>query len=145
MKLFSVIANQVRRVYGGDAWHGPSLREALDGVTAEQAAARPIGETHSIAELVAHIGGWSDLVRRRIGGETVSEPDGGDWPVVSNGAAKNWEASVAEVLERGAALADTIDAIDPGAATDEQIGNALGALHHAIYHTGQIAVLRKGA
>ncbi len=145
MKHVSVIADQVRRVYGGDAWHGPSLREALDGVTAEQAAARPIGETHSIAELVAHIGGWSDLVRRRIGGETVSEPDGGDWPVVSNGAAKNWEASVAEVLERGVALADTIDAIDPGAATDEQIGNALGALHHAIYHTGQIAVLRKGA
>ncbi|MBK6315515.1 MAG: DinB family protein [Blastocatellia bacterium] len=67
MKHVSVIANQVRRVYGGDAWHGPSLREALDGVTAEQAAARPIGETHSIAELVAHIGGWSDLVRRRIG------------------------------------------------------------------------------
>ena len=145
MKHVSVIANQVRRVYGGDAWHGPSLREALDGVTAEQASARPIGETHSIAELVAHIGGWSDLVRRRIGGETVSEPDGGDWPVVSNGAAKNWEASVAEVLERGATLADTIDAIDPGTATDEQIGNALGALHHAIYHTGQIAVLRKGA
>ena len=83
MKQINVIANQVRRVYEGDAWHGPSLREALDGVTAEQAADRPIGQAHSIAELVAHISGWSDLVRRRIGGETVSEPDGGDWPVVS--------------------------------------------------------------
>jgi len=141
MNQVKVIADQVRRVYEGDAWHGPSLREAIDGVTAQQAAARPVGEAHSIAEIVAHIGGWSEVARRRIIGETIAEPEEGDFPDVS---AASWKQSVKEVMRRGTALADAIDALDDGKVTELQLGNAIGTLHHAIYHTGQIVVLRKG-
>lgn len=143
MNRLEAIADQLKRAYEGNAWHGPSLRETLDGVTAEEAAARPIGEAHSIAEIVAHIGGWSDVARRRIEGESISEPEEGDFPVVSNGVAVNWDASVKDVLARGASLASAVSALGADSATDEQVGNALGALHHAIYHSGQIAVLRK--
>lgn len=141
MNQVSVIADQVRKVYEGDAWHGPSLRETLNGVTAEQAIAHPVGEAHSIAEIVAHIGGWSEVARRRIVGETIAEPDEGDFPEVS---AANWKHTVEEVLRRGTAFADAIDALDESSVTEMQLGNAIGTLHHAIYHTGQIAVLRKG-
>lgn len=143
MRQVEVIADQVRRVYEGGAWHGLSLKESLEGVTSAQAVARPIGEAHSIAELVAHVGGWSEVARRRIEGEAIAEPEEGDFPDVSATANGQWDASVAEVLRRGAALAETIGALDDSA-SKEQLGNALGALHHAIYHTGQIAVLRKG-
>ena len=32
----------------GDAWHGPSVLEPLEGVTVKQAAAHPIAGAHSI-------------------------------------------------------------------------------------------------
>ena len=34
------IAQQLERTWAGDAWHGPSLKELTDGLTANQAAAR---------------------------------------------------------------------------------------------------------
>jgi uncharacterized damage-inducible protein DinB len=49
------INSQLERAYEGEAWHGPSLRELLDGVSAAQAASRPIPNAHSIWELVNHI------------------------------------------------------------------------------------------
>jgi len=52
------LASQLRRSYEGQAWHGPSLRELLDGVTSEQAAAKPISGAHSIWELVFHVTAW---------------------------------------------------------------------------------------
>lgn len=48
---------QLRRAFEGDAWHGPSVLEALDGVSASQAAARPLDSVHSIWELVLHLRG----------------------------------------------------------------------------------------
>jgi hypothetical protein len=42
------IADQLRRAFYGDAWHGDSLFEILAGVTAAQAAARPVKDAHSI-------------------------------------------------------------------------------------------------
>ena len=42
------INSQLKRAQEGQAWHGPSLRELLESVTAEQAAARPIPNAHGI-------------------------------------------------------------------------------------------------
>ena len=46
------ILDQLKRAYEGDAWHGPSVREALAGVNAKQAHARPLANAHSIWELI---------------------------------------------------------------------------------------------
>ena len=62
------IADQLRRAFGGEAWHGDSVFEILDGVTAAQAAAHPIKNAHSIWELVLHIGAWDGAVHGSGGG-----------------------------------------------------------------------------
>lgn len=54
------IADELRRAFYGEAWHGDSLFEILRGVTAAQAAARPITNAHSIWELVLHISAWME-------------------------------------------------------------------------------------
>jgi uncharacterized damage-inducible protein DinB len=76
------ILDQLRRAYEGEAWHGPSVREAIAGVTAAQAHARPLANGHSIWELVHHIAVWEDVGRRRLGGDRaaieISGPE--DWP-----------------------------------------------------------------
>ncbi len=49
------IADQLRRAFRGEAWHGPSLLDLLAEITPEQARARPLRSAHSIWELVLHI------------------------------------------------------------------------------------------
>jgi hypothetical protein len=51
------LEEQLQRSFEGEAWHGPSLRETLDGVTAEEASRHPIPGAHSIWELVLHLAG----------------------------------------------------------------------------------------
>ena len=69
MSQTSRLADQIRRSYYGEAWHGDSIEEILTGVNAEMAAAHPLKNAHSIWELVLHIAAWDDAVRRRTAGQ----------------------------------------------------------------------------
>src|ERR1035437_3500929 len=69
------IADQLRRAFSGDAWHGDSVFEILEGVNAAQAAAHPIKNAHSIWELVLHIAAWDGAVLHRLGGAAVELSD----------------------------------------------------------------------
>ena len=51
----ALIADQLRRAFEGDAWHGPALLELLQDVDSTTAAAKPLRNVHSIWELVLHI------------------------------------------------------------------------------------------
>ncbi len=51
------IAQQLERTWDGDAWHGPSLKELTDGLTAKQAAA------HHVERGALHLGAGAALSR----------------------------------------------------------------------------------
>jgi len=68
MKEVERIADQLRQAFEGDAWHGPSVREVLDGVSAQRASKRPIAGAHTIWEVVHHIHAWQVGVMRRLHG-----------------------------------------------------------------------------
>jgi uncharacterized damage-inducible protein DinB len=139
----------LRQTYEGGAWHGSSLREVLDGVSAAQAASKPIAGAHSIWELALHVSGWTDVVRRRLGGESVSEPDEGDYPAVEETSEEAWRAARARLEERVRMLqAAVVDLDDPSLEKPVAGGSTSyetlhGVVDHQVYHTGQIAVLRK--
>lgn len=143
------LADQLDRALNGEAWHGPSWKEALDGVTFETAIQRPIPEAHSIAEIVLHSGTWHDVVRRRIEGESPQVSDAEDWPPPPEKEAE-WTAAVARLLDTGKALSATIAAFPvsrleesrPGV-NDTWYGLLVGELQHVLYHAGQVALLRK--
>ena len=69
------LADQIRRAFDGEAWHGDALVEVLANVSAKQAAARPIKSAHNIWEIVLHIGAWDGAVLRRAGGTAVTLTD----------------------------------------------------------------------
>src|SRR5262245_45404415 len=94
MKESKRIADQLKRAFEGDAWHGPSLEEILDGISANQAAAKPIASAHSIWEIVLHIAAWQDVVRVRLEGQSISLPDEGDWPAVAELTDGQWKLAL---------------------------------------------------
>lgn len=146
------IVDQLRRAFEGDAWHGPSLKDLLVDVSAARAAARPISGAHSIAEIVAHITVWTDVVRRRLEGEWIASlPPEEDWP----GAGPD-EAAWAEArgrLEDGErrlaeAVARVSEATLPEKTPEKDFSVYVmlhGAVQHALYHAGQIALLKRAA
>jgi hypothetical protein len=143
--------DQLQRAYAGEAWHGPSLREVLAGVTAARAAARPLAGAHTIWEIVHHLAAWEGAVARRLGGAAVETPPEGDWPPVARTDDEAWRAALAW-LERGhhdlmAAAGRLDDArLDrpavPGGATTAYV-QLHGTVQHHLYHAGQIAILKK--
>ncbi|HSC78502.1 MAG TPA: DinB family protein [Candidatus Acidoferrales bacterium] len=144
------IADQLRRAYEGEAWHGPPLKEILTGVTAEQAAHRVVPNGHTIWELVHHIGAWESIVRRRLGGEAVKATPEMDWPPVGDTSEAAWKNAL-DALERGnlqlrQAIADLSDDQLRQKVVGEKYsvyGMLHGVIQHDLYHAGQIAILKK--
>ena len=142
------IANQLRRAYRGEAWHGPALRELLEGVTAERAAARPLPGAHSIWELVLHVAAWQGVVLRRVGGEDAREPEEGDWSDVAEPDEARWREALARLDESTERLIEAVTGL-ADSRLEEGIGRATlyahlhGIIQHNLYHAGQIALLKK--
>jgi uncharacterized damage-inducible protein DinB len=144
------IADQHRRSYEGEAWHGPSLRELRDGVTAEQAARRVVANAHSIWELVLHIAVWESVVRRRLEGEALEPTGEEDWPPVRETTAAAWKKTLDD-LERGhVSLRQAIASLGDARLEDTVPGKSYsvyfmlhGLVQHNLYHAGQIAILKK--
>lgn len=153
MREIERIAEALRRAYEGPAWHGPALRPILADVTAEQANARPVQEAHSIRELAAHIATWLRAALNGIETGRVEVSDAEDYPAAEAGGAA-WRECLAD-LERAyqrlhagiLRLEDT--ALERELLTDEvrYSGYLLlhGAIHHTLYHAGQIMLLKRAA
>jgi uncharacterized damage-inducible protein DinB len=145
------IAEQHRRAYHGEAWHGPAVFELLEGVTAKQAAARPVKEAHTIWELVLHLASWEKVVRSRFVGEAIEATDEIDWPRPGSTTPANWKNVLQSLHEESEALRIVL-----ARTTDERLESkrpgdagtwydlAHGQVQHALYHAGQIALLKKG-
>ncbi|MBZ5548012.1 MAG: DinB family protein [Acidobacteriia bacterium] len=147
------IADQLRRAFSGDAWHGDSLLEILDGVTAAQAAARPIPHAHTIWELVLHIAAWDGAVRRRMGGEAVTLTGDQNFPSARDTSESAWRKTTEHVRRVHDELVQAVSEF-PDTRLTEQVPGKQGAhynyyymLHgvvqHELYHAGQIALLKK--
>jgi uncharacterized damage-inducible protein DinB len=148
-----------RRTHAGDPWHGPSLMDALADVTAVMAASHPVIAGHSIWEIVLHITGWRGEVVRRLGGGAAATPQEGDWPKVPDATEENWQRALAALDASHRAVIDAVNALaDSRLETpvvdyrDRAMGTGLsyavtlhGLIHHDVYHTGQISLLKRAA
>jgi len=144
------ILNQLDRSYHGESWHGPSLRDLVEGITAKDAAAHPVHGAHSIWELVNHVAAWNSIVRRRLAGEAVEVTPDADWPPVWEATDVAWKRSL-EVLDdcRAHLRGDTEKLHDthlnetPENQKHSRYIMLHGLVQHDLYHAGQIAILKK--
>ena len=144
------IAIEIGQALAGDAWHGPSLKELLDGVTSEEAIQRPIPSAHNIWELVLHITSWANITRRRLTGGRVEPEEGEDWPVPDPPSDTGWAAARSALVASHERLREVVAGLSDEELTrkvpkgERSVSNMLhGATQHAAYHGGQIAILKK--
>ena len=132
------------------AWHGPTLRGALRGVTAKQAAWRPARGRHNIRELALHAAYWKYAVRRRLTGEAR-----GSFPLAGSNwfdadASRTWQDDLRLLASEHRLLRAAI-ARYPASALDKPIDakrqtaafSIRGIAAHDLYHAGQIQLLKR--
>ena len=144
----------IRTIYRGRAWHGPAIRELLDGVSAPVAAAHPVPGAHSIWELVLHMTYWRQIATAALDGGPVDEhpPTDVDWPAVDTVNPGAWQQALDGLETSQAALVARLKAFDNDRLTEHVAGREYsiyfllhGIIQHDIYHAGQIALLKKSA
>ena len=145
------LEEQLRRALEGEAWHGPSVLESLAGVSAEDAAARPVASAHSIWELVLHLGGTYGLVLRRLSGDGRQLTPAEDWPTCPSATEENWRKTVDEVTRLDRELREKVREF-PEERLDQPLviespytayTQFIGVTQHNLYHAGQIALLKR--
>lgn len=150
MEEIKRIDDQLKRAFEGEAWHGPSLQEILNGVNARQAAAKPLAGAHSIWEIVLHIAAWEGAVRRRLEGQAVELSSAEDWPAVRVTEEAAWQAALTSWKHGHRKLRETMARLTDNQLKDTATGCDYsnyfmlhGVIQHDLYHAGQIAILKK--
>ena len=146
------IADQLRRAFEGDAWHGPALLELLKDVDAATAAARPLPDVHSIWELILHIAAWDGAALSRIDGKKAKLKGKQNFPLMPEPNETAWQAAVAQVTKTHDLLVETVAGLSESRLRDIVPGKRYdfyhmlhGVAQHELYHAGQIAILKKAA
>ena len=144
------IIDQLNRAFVKHCWHGASVLETLDGLTAAQASNRPIQNAHPIWELVLHLADWKDAVRKRVLGNIVELTDAEDWPPVAESTDAAWTAALKGLKASHTKLIKTVTEFStkqlhkplPGRHSSPYF-QIMGSLQHDAYHAAQIMILRK--
>jgi uncharacterized damage-inducible protein DinB len=148
----SRIADQLRRAFDGNAWHGPALKELLADVKAEQAYAHSVSGAHSIWELVLHITVWTRATLLAMHGTPMPKIVGTveDWPVITDSGPESWQATVKVLFQVKDDVAAAIEKFGDARLTEIVPGRKYdfyylfhGIVQHSLYHGGQIALLKK--
>ena len=141
------IRRLLRHTYEKNAWHGPAVKEVIETITPEQANKR-LPQSHSIIELVAHMAAWRFFVIRKLEGDLeykVAEE-------MNFPAAMSWSEAIHALDQSQAELLDALEVFDSSKLHDSVPHNSYrysfytllhGIIHHDLYHTGQIAIIRK--
>jgi uncharacterized damage-inducible protein DinB len=135
-----------RGAFERDGWHGPSLLGLLREVPGKVAGKRPRGTPYSIHDLVEHIAFWEEQGLRQLRGERSG--GAGDW----TRPRRSFPRSVAHLKKVHASLVRAIrglresdlDRVVVAGEGPMSAGKALhGVVAHAVYHSGQIALLNR--
>lgn len=136
--------------YGEGAWHGPDLKAALDGVTPEVAFWRPAAGRHNIAEIALHHAFCARAVLAQVSGVAAGPfvLPGDDWFAVADERVIAWRSVEETVATQHDRLTRAICDIEAGRAESriaeaERANLSLGITCHAIYHAGQIQLIKR--
>lgn len=135
--------------YGPGAWHGADLKAALADVTPPLAFWRPKAGRHNIAEIAVHHAYTARSVRERLTGK-AAEPfalEGEDWFELADESTLAWKKILELVATQQQKLETAIADLGAGRARPAEdvkpFDIVLGITCHAVYHAGQIQLIKR--
>ena len=145
------ISIQIRSAFFGGNWCGVSLQQELNDLPVEQAI-RSQPHSHSIAELVFHIGYYFQGVGEVLKGGPLEIKDKFSFDMPAISTEMEWRALLDRTWETAEAFAQQVEVLSgeqlSARFVDEKYGdyyrNLTGIVEHLYYHLGQIVLLKKG-
>lgn len=147
------IVKLFQRNWDGPMWYGGQLTEKFKDLSWEKAFQKPAGFSHNIYEYVRHMHCWRVFTLELLKGNhsySVEINSEKDWEKDYERSEITWLKALADLENSQQQLATALAAF-PDEQLDELVPGkkfkwyALlhGVIHHDIYHSAQIAVLRK--
>ena len=129
--------------YGPGAWHGADMKAALADVTPTIAFWRPGKGRHNIAEIALHHAWCVRNVNAQLSGaEPPAFPvEGADWLTLDDDKLISWP-KIQQTLEMHQKALAATAAASSLSSDKERFGLALGVTCHAVYHAGQIQLIK---
>jgi uncharacterized damage-inducible protein DinB len=144
------IRDHYETVLSGDCWHGYPVWQVLDGISAQDAAARPLANRHTIWEIVMHMIFWEGVVTKRLAGQRAGLVEELNFPAIPSATEENWQKTLADLRTSNQEFRDALGKLDPAkldtlsaAGKRTYREEAYGIMEHHLYHLGQIALLKK--
>ena len=140
------------RNWNGPTWHGAILIEILKDITWQQAFAKPDNAKHNIYEYVEHMSTWRRYTVEQLNGNNSFSIDLNteqDWPVNYEATELNWKKALQDIEANQGELLQSLNNIN-----DEKLDELVpgkkfkwyallhGIIHHDIYHSAQISLLK---
>ena len=151
------LQHELEKVLSGDPWYGNAVYQIIEQVSFEAAFEKTDHAAHNIAEIVLHMLAWTEEVMDRMNGMAAGLPSSGDWPPTGNPDEQKWQNYVNDLKLVNVNLLGLIRDFQEeqwnepvndersreqgGGVTYEELVN--GLIQHHIYHSGQIALLRR--
>jgi DinB superfamily len=149
----ALLLDGLDEAFDARSWHGTNLRGSVRGLSARQAAARPMPGRHNVWELTVHAAYWKYVVWRRLtGGERGSFALSGSnyFPCPSPLTEAAWNEAVALLVKEHRRLRQAVAAL-PGSALgkaspggrESNVRLIRGIAAHDLYHAGQIQLVKR--
>ncbi len=139
-------------LYNGNPWTCIKLSDILEGITAVQAASRPIPSANTIWQLVQHCVAWRENVLKKINGADFKTPDDNYLTNPLDISEIAWNNLIADLKKTENHWEEFLNSYDDQILYDgyKPSNNEFtnyevihGLLHHDNYHFGQISMLKK--
>ena len=141
----SLLSRILREGYGDGACYGPALKAALADVTSGAAFRRPAPGRHNIAEIALHHAYHIRGVRAKLTG-VDAEPfvlEGDDWFALDDESTMPWPKILEVVGREQKRLAQVVADLPSPSVEGPGFDLILGITCHAVYHAGQIQLIKK--
>ena len=137
----------------GPMWHGTHLTEVLAGIDSEKAFRKPLVGSHNIYELVMHLYCWRNFANQHLQGHadfSVELNSAVDWPVQYEASEERWTEALHLLEESQSELVASFSRFDETELDRSMHGRKFswydlvhGVVLHDVYHSAQIALLKK--
>jgi hypothetical protein len=150
MNVPEQMAKHFREVHFGGNWTTVNLKEALDGITWQQAVTQ-LHSFNSIAALVYHVNYYVSAVKKVFEGEHLDASDKYSFGLPSITSEKDWKNLLDKVWADAESFASLVKKLPEHKMgeifVDEKYGtyyrNIHGIIEHTHYHLGQITLIKK--